>query len=230
MWPFLSKQKQSASRADGTVLDSAARPRALMFSQIVEGMGDFSDLATNSDAMKFWLPEPAMEALRELCAINGNSISETLRQFFAHHCYGIYAFHVMLTKHPDLFKDPEPPMFSRSFVEPPPGKKRIYTYWVPELGKNVVAMKVWVPSRLRNDLQILAGHVELNLSQYTREIVISRLLGHGTLPYRPEMLRASPLPAAEDWCENHAVEMRQVEKDEFHLYAEGERRSEYVDA
>jgi hypothetical protein len=171
-----------------------------------------------------------MEAMREVCGISGNSISEMLRQFFAHHCYGIYAFHVMLSKHPGLFKDPSPILYSRSFTEPPPGKKRIYTYWVPELGKNVVAMKVWVPTRLRNDLQILADHVELNLSQYAREIVISRLLGHGTLPYRPEMLHASPLPAAQDWCEDQEVDMRQVEKDEFHLYAEGERRSEFVDA
>jgi hypothetical protein len=229
MWSFLEKKRQSPTLAGSKDLGVNERPRPMKFSQIVEGMGDFCDLATNDDAMKFWLPEPAMEALRELCAISGNSISESLRQFFAHHCYGIYAFHVMLTKHPDLFKDPEPPKFSRRFVEPPPGKKRIYTYWVPELGKNVVAMKVWVPSRLRNDLQILAAHVELNLSQYAREIVISRLLGHGTLPYRPEMLRASPLPAAQDWCENHAVEMRQVEEDDFHRYAEGERRSEFVD-
>ena len=227
MWPFFNKQKQLSG---ATEVHDEPRTRPMKFSQLLDGMGDFKDLATNSDAMKFWLPEPAMEALRELCAISGNSISETLRQFFAHHCYGIYAFHVMLTKHPDLFKDPEPPMFSRSFVEPPPGKKRIYTYWVPELGKNVVAMKVWVPTRLRNDLQILADHVELNLSQYAREIVISRLLGHGTLPYRPEMLHASPLPAAQDWCEDQEVDMRQVEKDEFHLYAEGERRSEFVDA
>ena len=135
----------------------------------------------------------------------------------------------MLSKHPDLFKDPSPILFSRSFADPPPGKKRIYTYWVPELGKNVVAMKVWLPTRLRNDLQILADHVELNLSQYAREIVISRLLGHGTLPYRPEMLHVSPLPAAQHWCEDQEVDMRQVEKDEFHLHAEGERRSEFVD-
>jgi hypothetical protein len=230
MWSFLDKEKQSKLQAGGSNLEDKFRPRPMKFSQIVDGMGDFSDLADNSMAMKFWLPEPAMEALRELCAIGGISFSEALRQFFAHHCYGIYAFQVMLAKQPGLFKDPKPVLFSRSFAEPPPGKKRVYTYWVPELGKNVVAVKVWIPARLRDDLQILAAHVELNLSQYVREIVISRLLGHGTLPYRPEMLNASPLPAAQDWCDDQEVDMREVDAKEREHHLEVTTRSVEVDA
>jgi hypothetical protein len=176
------------------------------------------------------LPEPALEALRELCSLNGESLNETLRQFFAHHCYGIYAFQVMVEKYPKLFKDPSSAMFSRSMLEAPPGKKRICTYWVPELGKNVMAIKVWIPTRMRNDLQALADHVELNLSQYVREIVISRLLGHGTLPYRPEMLRAVPLPAANDWCEDKEVAMREVSQNESARHIDVEMESEWIDA
>ena len=94
------------------------------------------------------------------------------------------------------------------------------TYWVPELGKNVVPVKVWVPSRIRNDLQTLATHVGLNLSQYVREIVISRLLGHGTLPLRPEMLQAMPSPAAQDWCDDKEVPMRQLGPEERAVHEE----------
>jgi len=212
----------------------------MKFAQIMDGMGDFRDLVNHDIAMKFWLPEPALEALREMCAINGDSVSETLRQFFAHHCYGIYAFQLMNKKVPGLFKDPGPPMFSLNDApvvvqkpgspSQPPAKKRIDTYWVPELGKNVMPIKVWVPTRLRKDLQVLADHVELNLSQYAREIVISRLLGHGTLPYRAEMLHTVPLPAAQDWCDDKPVEMREVDAKEQSRYLEVTTRSVEVDA
>ncbi len=80
----------------------------------------------------FWLPEPAAEAIKELCERNGDSMSEALRQFFAQHCYGIYAFQVMNEAVPNLFRDPGRPMFSLKAAERPPGKKHIDTYWVPE--------------------------------------------------------------------------------------------------
>ena len=195
-------------------------------------MGDFGDLKEHDVALKFWLPESAVEALRDLCERNGDSVSEALRQFFAQHCYGIYAFQVMCEASPGLFKDPPPPLFSLDKGESNKAtyeKKRIDTYWVPELGKNVVAIKVWIPKRLRRDLQMLADHVELKLSQYAREIIISRLLGHGTLPSRPEMLEAVPLPSADLWCENRKVQMRQVDSDQFYRQGEGEHRTEWVD-
>lgn len=68
--------------------------------------------------------------------------------------------------------------------------------------------------------QALADHVGIKRSQYIREIVISRLLGHGTLP----MLRAEPLPAIEDWCEDREVPMRQVGEEEYFRSRHGEIR------
>jgi hypothetical protein len=91
-----------------------------------------------------------------------------------------------------------------------------------------VPIKVWVPSRIRTDLQILADHVGIKLSQYVREIVISRLLGHGTLPLRPAMLVATPLPSAEQWCEGQEVSMRQVNEDEYRQCEERKRQTEWV--
>lgn len=233
MSPFFNRSKQQNSTGVGVDPEIPSPARPMKFSQIVQGMGDFRDLSTHDSALKFWLPEPALEALRELCAINGDSLSETLRQFFAHHCYGIYAFQLMNKKLPGLFKDLDDSdvCFSRTRAsDDPPGKKRAYTYWVPELGKNVKPIKVWVPLRLRNDLQLLADHVELNLSQYTREIVIARILGHGTLPYRPEMLAAAPLSAAQDWCDGEDVPLRQIGEEERDKHDEVRTVSEWVDA
>ncbi|MGY6217390.1 hypothetical protein ACW73L_19725 [Methylolobus aquaticus] len=229
MWPLFRRQKSASADLESNDSGQFASRRPLKFGQIVEGMGDFSDLRAHDVALKFWLPEPVADALAELCKRNAESMSESLRQFFALHCYGLYAFHLMNDRYPGLFRDPEMPWFSAGTTEDSPGKKRIDTYWVPELGKNVMPIKVWIPNRLRRDLQGLSDHTGIKLSQYVREIVISRLLGHGTLPKRPEMLTAAPLSSAEDWCEDREVPMRQVEVEEYGRNQEGTVLTEWID-
>lgn len=196
-------------------------------------MGDLSNLMTNDVALKFWLPEPAERALDEMGERNGLSKSEFLRQFFAIHCYGLYAFYAMKDVRPSLFKESfkGPNVLYQSALPEvlPPGKKRIETYWVPELGKNIAPIKVWMPKRLRNDLGSLAQHAELTISNYIREIVISRLLGQGMLPTRPEMFQVSATPAADDWIEGRDVRWREVSKVEYRQHSVSEVRTNIVD-
>ena len=73
MWPFFSNQKPSSG---ATEVHTKPRTRPMKFSQLLDGMGDFSDLADHNTAMKFWLPEPALEALKEISTLNGESVSE----------------------------------------------------------------------------------------------------------------------------------------------------------
>lgn len=226
MWPFLNQRKTSPEE------DTPAR-RPLGFSQLLEGMGDFQDLGHHDTALKFWLPEPAQEALQELAERQDESMSELLRQFLAQHTYGVYTFQLMNDRYPGLFKVglPQPHegiRFSRRRVNEEDGKKRIDTYWVPELGKNVMSIKLWLPKRLRDDLQVLAEHTGIRLSQYVREIVISRLLGHGTLPKRPQMLAAHPLASAEAWEAGETIAMRQVSAEEYAKHGDGEVQTEWV--
>lgn len=230
MWPFIESEKIRQQKPRQINFGNSEQQRLPMkFPQLVEEMGDFTDLAEHDSAMKFWLPEPASEALEEVAGVNGDSMSEALRQFFVTHCYGVYACTVMTKAIPGLFRDPGSVKLSEVAKKPPAGKKRVDTYWVPELGKNVAPIKVWIPSRVRQDLQLLADHVGIKLSQYVREIVISRLLGHGTLPKRPEMIAAFPLPSADDWSEDREVQMRQVSEDEYFRSKVSERRTEWVD-
>lgn len=231
MWPFFERNKKAQEIPNFTNPErTAPRIRQMKFAQLIEDMGgDFSDLKTHDSALKFWLPEAANEALEEMATRAGISMSESLRQLFATHCYGIYAYQLMIDRNPGIFRDPSIPMFSRKGAEPPAGKKRVDTYWVPELGKNVMPVKVWIPTRIRSDLQILADHVEIKLSQYVREIVIARLLGHGTLPLRPKMLNAEPLPAVEDWCDGREIPKHQVIEHGCGSHPLGEWRTEWVD-
>lgn len=235
MWPLFRRAKKTDSPPIWPRHQQEDRRRPMRFAQLVEEMGDFGDLGHHDTALKFWLPEPAAEALKEIAGRNGESMSELLRQFLAVHCYGIYAFLVMNDAIPGLFKEPRI-YFSRAAPdelsledETAPVRKRIDTYWVPELGKNIAPIKVWIPGRMHGDLQVLAEHVEIPLSQYVREIVISRYLGHGTLPKRPEMMAADPLPSAEEWCEGREVPMRQVELEEYYRWDGGKQRTEWVE-
>jgi len=226
MWPFIREKRRTE------VIPSAGAPsrRPLRFAALVADMGDFSAFAENDTAVKFWVPEPVADALEELRERDSMSMSQLLRQYLMVHCYGLYAIRLMLEANPHLFKDREVDSEIRfSRAAPPPGKKRMDTYFVPELGENVAPIKLWIPQRLRDDLQILADHLELKLSQYLREIVISRLLGHGTLPLRPEMLKAAPTPAADDWAEDQDIPWREVAVEEYLKAWERKIHTEWVD-
>ena len=227
MWFFFRRWRE---RRQALTATPTTKPRPLSFQQITDGFGDFSDFRWHNAALKFWLPEPAEQALVEFCGIADQSLSEWLRQFFAVYAYGLYALSVMHEHCPGLFRDQMGPLYSKRTLEsPPPGKKRVYTYWVPELGKNVVPIKVWIPARMKNDLQILADYAGLPLSQLVREIVISRLLGHGTLPARPILTHAEPT-TAEDWCQDLEVPWREVDEGEYRQAREGDTRWHYEDA
>jgi hypothetical protein len=216
MWSYLAKQLRLLN-PDNEELNKNSLPksRPLQFQELKDRMGDFSDLSEHDTAFKFWIPEPVEQALNEMSNRYELSGSEFLRQFLVIHCYGLYAFMAMQDANPKIFKDADMPRFSANSAD---RKKRIDTYWVAELGKNVAPIKVWIPSRLRNDLLILANHVGLTPSNYVREILISRLLGHGMLPKRPEMIEAIPTNDAESWCEGRDMEWREVSEEEFFNY------------
>jgi len=222
MWSFLKQKKREKGG------NSYSPPKPMEFPELVSTMGDLSDLAHNDTALKFWIPEPVEKALEEVSDRSNDSLSSSLRLFFILHCYGLYAFHVMQDLMPDFWKDPGPVMYS--IACPKTGdesgaKKRVPTYWVAELGKNIAPIKVWVPARVKNDLSILANHVGLTTSNYVREIVISRLLGHGMLPKRPEMFKVEPLPDADNWAEDRELNWMQVSTEkEFWKYKIREKR------
>ncbi len=224
MWPFLKNQQSDSC---DPAQDPSRKRRPLQFAQLLDGMGDVTVFCKHDKALKFWLPESAREALEEIASLQGESMSEMLRQFLAQHVYGVYAFRLMNERRPGLFKNlTEIPSFSRCPAEAD-RRRRIDTYWVPELGKNVLSIKLWMAKRMVDDLQVLADHSGIRLSQYVREIVISRLLGHGTLPKRPEMLIASPLKSADAWEAGKNIDMRQVEAEEYRKHDDGEVRTEW---
>ena len=228
MWFFFRRQRER-QQARNQAQATPAKPRPLSFQQIIQGFGDFSDFRTHDAALKFWLPEPAEQALTEFCGSADQSLSEWLRQFFVVYAYGLLALTILHERSPHFFRDGRGLLYSIATPQDPPGKKRVATYWVPELGKNVAPIKVWIPARLKADLQLLADHAEIPLSQFVREIVISRLLGHGMLPARPRLTQVEPTPAAEAWCLDQEVPWREVSEAEYRQARQGEVRWRFDD-
>ncbi len=90
-----------------THINEVKRLRPKSMEQLIRDMGDFSDLANHDVALKFWLPEPAKQALEEIRHLTEQSLSLSgfLRQFLVIHCYGFYPYLVMLDALPNFCKD-----------------------------------------------------------------------------------------------------------------------------
>jgi len=206
MWTFLKTKKTTAS----------PQQRTVNLADFLGEAGDVEPFTLNSAAFKFWLPEPVEQALAELCCLERDSLSNFLRKALIIHCYGFYFFRTLLERHPGIFSEGEV-RFSLTDNKAPKkgGQKRNPIYWVPELGKNIAPIKIWIPEKLKDDLGVLAKHVGLKPSQYAREIIISRLLGHGTLPRRPESLKVIETDAALAWGEDANVPWRETTQDEY---------------
>ena len=113
----------------------------------------------------------------------------------------------------------EMPMFSRKPVDRSAGR---WVYKVPQLGKNTVAFKVWVSQHMRDHLEILARHARVKLSPFVREAIVGDLLGRGSLPERPEIMRL-PTAAAAAWERDEAVPAETIEEAAFDGLGDGER-------
>jgi len=132
-------------------------------------------------ALKTWLPEPLDDAIRQIADHIHTSRSNLIREALFIYVYGIYAFTQMQAEGDGFFYD-DGIRFSRS-------RNR-----TPQLGKNSINYKVWLPEALKNDLQTLANTANIKLSQFVRETLISHFMGHLTLPSREELLHQAASP------------------------------------
>lgn len=206
MWFFLKRREKETSPQ--TLPDPADTPRVLSGA----AMADLSFLATEDVALKFWLPEPVERALEDMASFYRVSVSLVVRMLLVDYVYGRYALAYMQENESGIFQRKKAaPLFSRR--PPQPGTCQVYK--VPELGKNIAPVKVWIAQRLRDDLVILADHADVLLSRFVREIIVGAVLGRGTLPERPELRAISGTTASAAWEQGEEVPMREVELNEI---------------
>jgi len=149
---------------------------------------DYSDLLEYGDvAIKFWLPELMDTVLAELCTKFNTSRSDLIRQTLFTYLYGRYDLIGLVERNDRHYQLNGAVKFSRapapdSVTEPEPDLMQ-------DMGKNTEDLKVWIPIRMKEDIQKLADKASISLSEMVREIIVSALFGHTYLSARKELMQ-----------------------------------------
>jgi len=145
---------------------------------------NFSALKTNDIVLKIWLPESIKVALNEMTSYTDTSNSDFIRQTLFTYLYGRYDLMASIEKGEHDFALNGSIKFSKQ-ASPPNDEVKNRT---PELGKNTYDIKVWISTKMKDDIQALADKSELKLSHFIREVLISNFFGHSYLSERNELI------------------------------------------
>ena len=150
---------------------------------------DYSDLLKQGDvAIKFWLPELMDTVLHELSEYIHTTRSDLMRQTLFTYLYGRYDLFGFVERNDRHYQLNRPVLFQKArqslddVSEPEPDIMQ-------DLGKNTEDLKVWIPVRMKDDIQKLADKASISLSEMIREIIISALFGHTYLSARKELMQ-----------------------------------------
>ena len=187
MWHFPTKKKQkSCKESDLPRMADLVGDRGLL------------DLSTNSEVLRCWIPEKGKAALVEISTQTGTVAAKYLREFLVVYLYGMHELLKMQAEKIGLYFVPpvvlnadEPPrvMYSRTRT----------VECIPGLGKNIVPLKIHLPQRIKEDLQLLADRVGIPLSQFVREILISHFFGQTFWPDRLQKWTKEQEHIATEW-------------------------------
>lgn len=178
--------------------------------KLYEGDRGIYELADNDAVLRLWLPLPLKTAMDESVTTMGVTGAKYLREFFVVHLYGAHELLRMKADKTGLYFVPPPAqrseqvMFSRTAT----------VECIPGLGKNIVAAKIKIPQKIKDDLNLLANRVGVPLSRYTRELLVSHFLGHTVWPERIAVWAQDEEKIATDW-ENGITEGEAIDLDDW---------------
>lgn len=180
----------SRSTMAGLQLDSSAR-----LSELIPAR-DYSNLNQQDCQLRVWLPDPAKRALEEICEIDETSMTGYLTEYFATYLFGRHELLRMRSKSIGLY---EPKPLTRYNMESVAGPVE------PDLGKNIFALKIWVPGQIKSGLRSLAERAGLTLGEFTRALICAHLFGHEFGNSKLVEIAKPNENAAWDW-ENAAID------------------------
>lgn len=137
---------------------------------------DYTGLNQQAAQLRVWLPEQAKQALIELGNLEEVSMTVYLTEFFVTYLYGYHELLRMKATRKGLFEPLQSTSNRRSCameVRNPPE---------PDLGKNIFALKIFMPSKLKADLQQWANEAGVPLGQFVRMIICQHLFGKEFAP------------------------------------------------
>lgn len=147
---------------------------------------DYADFNGNDTYIKFWIPESIEKLIDEITDLMDTSMSDFIRQVLFLHLYGRHDLlghrergcGIYLKEQIDFCVGDQPQ------ITPPP------------VDKNIADIKVWLPPKMKGDLQMLADRQKTKLSVYVRQVLQTHLLG--VMPYEPGLADQQPPEGFED--------------------------------
>ena len=162
MWPYATR----GSRFLGDI--SEISPSAL----------EAEDFSTNAVSIKLWLPEKLVAAIDVLCDQHDASRPDVLRWILFEHVFGrVELAHLKLRMSAQLKEMEKIEIMRsarRSATEEGPTPREINAR---HLGKATEDLKLFLPARLKLELQDLADAAKQPLSDYLRAVLARHLLG-----------------------------------------------------
>jgi hypothetical protein len=147
---------------------------------------DYSDLYQQDEQLRIWLPDQAQQALTEICARLDISMTVYLTEFFASYLFGIHEVMRMRDAKVGLYNSDETRlagvMDTTDEKQPPDDHETDFDDPVPEMGKNIFALKIFLPGKIKAGLQSRAEHAQVSLGRFARAMICAHLFGREVGP------------------------------------------------
>jgi hypothetical protein len=150
---------------------------SIKLGKLYEGDRGINDLTRNEAVLRLWLPEPLKRAMDEAIEVMGVPASKYLREFFVVYLYGAHELLRMKAEKTGLYYVPPPTSSNGALCS-----RAAVVDCIPGLGKNIVPAKIYIPQKIKADLELLSNHADVPLLRFTRELLVSHFLGHTVWP------------------------------------------------
>lgn len=150
---------------------------------------DYSDLNDAIEQLRVWLPHPAKLALDAICSRRGITMTAHLTEFFVSYLYGYYELLRMRESRTGLYR----PVNRKCSMMAAHEEEQ------PKLGKNIFAIKMFMPETLKQALQESADKTGSKLGVFVRALICTHLFGRKFAPDSLLNFSVADLRAADSW-------------------------------
>ena len=144
----------------------------------------YAGLNLQDEQLRIWLPDPARIAMLEICERLGVSLTAYLTELFATYLYGVHEVMRMRDHQTGLY-DTHDLQFSNEDVAnggDTDDEAPMFDEPVPEMGKNIFALKIFLPAKLKAGLQMRADKAQVPLGRFARAMICAHLFGRDVGP------------------------------------------------
>ena len=144
------------------------------------GARDYTGLQHQDCQIRLWLPDQARIGLEEVCARTGLSMTAYLTEHFASYLFGVHELLRMRDAGTGIYADDQ---CERELVESTPDflledeAGPDFDDPVPEMGKNIFALKIFLPRMMKAGLQHRANIAGVPLGRFVRAMICAHLFG-----------------------------------------------------